>query len=409
MPGAPTAAISQLKRFLADADPERVTTAQAVALVGTFSAIERLASAGKLLFAARAAESSVWLDEGHAAPASWLAEKTKAPLGEAISTLETSRRLVELDDTADALRAGLLSQAQAREVARAAEKDPAAQGELLHVAEHGTFRQLRDKARQVLAAASSRQEEAARYRAIHDGRSLRHFTDAEGAFCLSARTTPDAGARLLAGIQAEADVLFEEARKAGVEDRPEAYRVDALVALVTGESRTATPTGVAEAETGADTEGRRRTDMVVRIDAEALQRGFAGAGETSEIAGVGPVPVATLKALLPDAWVKLLVLKGVDVLNVCHVGRNVTAHIESALQERDRCCVVPGCDVVHGLQAHHWPEDYVVSRTTNLAELARVCRRHHDMITYDGYVLRGGPGAWRFAMLEEHDTYFDTG
>lgn len=393
-------AIDTAHGVLAGADPQRVTTAAAACLVEQFAELERLGAAGRILFAARAAESTVWVDEGHASAATWLAEQTRGPVGEAISAIETSKRLGDLDATADALRAGKLSSAQVREVARAGQKDPGAERELLLLADEVNLKGLQSRAREVLARASSREDEAARYKAIRDARYLRTFTDHDGAFRVDAKLTPDAGARMLPSLQAEADAIFEEARKGGVHERPEAYRADALVALLSGEARTtAVRSGRGSSSNGNDKgkgTGRREPVIVGRIDMGALRRGFATGTETCEIAGVGPVPVATLKSLLPEAWVKLVVTNGVDVRNVCHVGRSVSAHVDTALEERDRHCVVPGCDVVHGLQKHHWVADFAVSKTSSLSELARVCRRHHDMITYDGYVLEGGPGAWTF-------------
>lgn len=388
-------AIGTTQRVLASAEPERVSTAEAAVLVEQFAELERLGAAGRILFAARAAQSTVWVDEGHASAATWLAEQTRGPLGEAISAIETSKRLGNLDETSGALRAGKLSSAQVREVARAAEKDPGAERELLGLAEEASLKGLQARAREVLAGAASKEDEAARYKAIADARYTRHFTDHDGAFRLEAKITPDAGARVLSSMQAEADAIFSEARAAGIHERPEAYLADALVALLSGEARTMhrSRSRRGDAKSGS---GRREPLVVGRIDMSALCRGFATGSETCEIAGVGPVPVATLRALLPEAWVKLVVTRGVDVVNVCHIGRAVSAHVDTALEERDRQCVVPGCDVVHGLQKHHWVTDFARSKTSRLSELARVCRRHHDMITYDGYVLDGGPGAWAF-------------
>ncbi|HVA02220.1 MAG TPA: hypothetical protein VMU64_00620, partial [Acidimicrobiales bacterium] len=67
------------------------------------------------------------------------------------------------------------------------------------------------------------------------------------------------------------------------------------------------------------------------------------------------------------------------------------------LEERDPVCVVPKCDVAHGLQNHHWDVDYVKCKTSNLAGLARVCAWHHGLITNEGWKLtdRGGSWEWR--------------
>ncbi len=56
------------------------------------------------------------------------------------------------------------------------------------------------------------------------------------------------------------------------------------------------------------------------IDYEALRRGYAEADETCEIAGVGPVPVATVRGMLADSFGAAIVTDGVDVYTVAHLG-----------------------------------------------------------------------------------------
>ena len=55
-------------------------------------------------------------------------------------------------------------------------------------------------------------------------------------------------------------------------------------------------------------------------------RGLAEAEETCDIAGVGPVSVATVEELLGDPFGAAIVTNGVDVFTVAHLGRSVTAH-----------------------------------------------------------------------------------
>lgn len=378
-------AIAKARDFLAEADPERVSCDEAAELVELFVELERVGAAGKLLFAARASRSGAVVDAGFVNPAFWLSAITKNSVGDAISALETSKALAELPETTEALKAGGLSSAQAREVSRAARKDPSAERGLLRSAREESLKELQDKARQVLAQSASREDEAARARAIYEKRAVRHYLDHEGAFRLDTRITPEAGARVLSAVQSEADAIFRQARERGVEEPPEAYLADALVALVTG--------------TGKSASGRgrpRRDTVVARIDIEALKRGHVKSGEMCEIAGVGPVPVAVIERLLPDAFVKVVLRDSVDVRSVCHVGRCLSAHEQTALEERDPVCVVPGCSVAKGLENHHYRQDFAASGITSLSELARVCARHHDLITYRGFVLEGGPGRWRF-------------
>ncbi len=389
----------EVARHLAAADPDRVTTAQAAELVELFAEIERLGAAGKVVYTTRAAESTVWRDEGHRSAASWMAEKTKTGMGDAIATLETAAALQSLPATSDALRRGDLSAPQVKVIAAAAAGHPGAEPELLAAAATHSLKGLKERCAQVRAAANSAAEELARYNAIRAARYVRHWADPDGAFRLDAKLTPDAGAKLLSALEGEADARFTEARKTGEQEPPAAYLADALVSLVAGE-----PTGPPHST------GVSRSTVCIRVDAAALRRGYAKKGETCAIPGVGPVPVAVATRHLSNSFVKILVIDGVDVLSVCHVGRSVPAHVQSALEERDPKCVVPGCDTAHGLENHHWDVPYAECGTSTLAGLARVCAWHHDLLTYDGYVLTGGAGRWEMrAPPGGRVVGFDTG
>ena len=375
----------EVARQLSGADPDRVTTADAAKLMELFAEIERLGAAGKVLFAGRAAQGIVWRDEGHRSAASWMAEKTGTALGEAVGMLETSEALQSLPETTDALRRGELSGAQVKVIAQGAVGQRGAERELLKSASNGSFKGLKERAAQLRAAAGSAQEESARYLAVRNARYVRHWVDPDGAFRLDAKLTPDAGAKLLSVLETEADARFALARKAQVHESAGAYRADALVALVTGEGL-ASGTGSA----------RPQVTLSIRVDGKALKRGHAKSGEICHIPGVGPVPVATVRSQLPEAYVKILVTDGHDVTTVVHQGRTVPARVQSALEERDPTCVVPGCGVAHGLQNHHWDIDYIDCKTTSLAGLARVCVWHHSLISYEKWELTGRPGAWEW-------------
>jgi len=376
----------EISRHLATAEPERVTAAQAAELVELFAEVERLSAAGRVLYARRAADSTVWRREGHRSAAAWMAAKTGTGLGEAVASMKTAEALESLPSISEALRRGDLSISQAREITTAAAVHPEAEGALLKAAaEHG-FRGLRDRCAQVRAASSSARQESERYRAIHASRYFRHYSESDGAFRLDARLTPDAGAKVVSAIEAEAKAVFEQARKSGNREGSSAYAADALVALVTD----------ASGRSGRGSGKRAGPGAVVhiRVDMSVLQRGHVRPGESCEIPGVGPVPVATATKALSDAFVKIFVTKGVDVQSVCHVGRSVPAHVQSALEERDPVCIVPDCEVAHSLENHHWGEPYVKCRTSTLGGLARMCAWHHDLVTYGGHELTGGPGKW---------------
>ena len=367
------------------ADPDALRSADAAEVLALFAEIERLGAAGRVLFSHRAAQSVRWREEGHSSAAHWMAATTGTGLGEAAAGLETSGALRNLPGTEEALREGRLSFSQARLVAQAASARPEAEGALLERAATDGLRGLREQAGAVLARVASARAEAERHRALHARRCLRTWRGPEGALHLRGELPPEAGATLLGALAPLERARFDEARRAGERLGPGQATADALVALAqAGPANNKTRTG---AKTTPAT-------VVLRVDAAARRRGHVSEDETCEIAGVGPVPVARVKALLPEAFVKVVVHEGCDVKSVVHVGRAVPAPVQSALEEGDRACVVPGCGRTLGLENHHWQQDYAVSRVTSVDSLARVCAFHHDRITYDGFLLTGGPGRW---------------
>ncbi|HLN41168.1 MAG TPA: DUF222 domain-containing protein [Acidimicrobiales bacterium] len=388
----PRRAVSDISAYLARLEPERITSAQATELFGLFAELTRLGSAGQVLLGPRVAQSDAWKGEGHRSAASWVAKKTGTGLGDAIATLETAERLRSLPRTTEALRNGTLSGPQVREIAAAAVSHPSAEDELLEAASTGTLKGLKDLSRRVLAAAGSTQAENARYEAVRKSRFFRHWSDSDGAFRGEFKLTPDAGAMMLASLDVRANELFDRARKSENHESPAAYAADALVDLVT------------RSPGGGNVKSGGSAVVHLRVDATALRRGYVEHGEVCEIAGVGPVPVSTARSLLPESFLKIVVVDGVDVLSVCHVGRAIPAHVRSAIEARDPICVVPGCDVAVGLEIDHWQTDFADGGPTALSNLARLCHFHHAMKTYRGFELGGGPGKWEWEPPEELDS-----
>ena len=307
-----------LREFVAGLDPEALSVDAAVGLVDAFVSMEKLVAAGKALAARRVAESDHWRGAGERSAAHWLARRSGTSIGSAMATLETAARLPELPAVDRAVRAGELSAAQANEIASAAGADPGAQAELVRVARRDGFTGLRDKCRRVKAAAAP--DEMARHRAIHASRSLRHWSDPDGAGRLEGRFTPDVLAELLVALEPFEAEAFREARAEGRRETFDAYRADALLALAR-----------ARRDGTGRSSGPRNTVHVV-IDRAALLRGKAEAGERCEVAGGGPVPVRVVRSMLDDAFVTAVVTDGVDVATVAHLGRRPTAHQRSALE-----------------------------------------------------------------------------
>ena len=185
------ATVATQRRILSTLEPGCFSGADALALLQVFSAIERVGVAGRTLLAKRVEESNVWRASGDRSAAHFLAHKTGTSVGRAQASLETAARLESLPATAAAFRTGALSETQAEAVAGAAALNPDEERRLLGRVGHDTAKQLRDECRRVRHAA---RDERARYEAIKAERTLRTWTDDEGAVCGAFRTTPDSGA-----------------------------------------------------------------------------------------------------------------------------------------------------------------------------------------------------------------------
>ncbi len=157
---------------------------------------------------------------------------------------------------------------------------------------------------------------------------------------------------------------------------------------------------------------RRRTaperppaTVICRVDLAALRRGSLVTGETCEIPGVGPVPLGVARELFGDSILKVVISDGVDPRTIVHCGRTIPSHLRTALQFRDRCCVVPGCGRTFGLEYDHIVE-FAKGGPTTMENLCRLCRPHHALKTRKGYRIKGGPGSWQWLApgVEERDT-----
>jgi hypothetical protein len=313
-----------LQDILRDLDPEVLEPVFATRLMERFSTIERLAAAGKALAARRVSSSGVWRSEGDRSPAHFIARATGTSVGHAVGVLETAHRLRELPETDKAVREGKLSEVQSMHIASAAAATPSAEAELLGAAEIDGLNGLRERCARVRAQAAP--DELSRYEAVRRRRRLRHWTDEEGAFRLDGLLTPDAGAVVLAALEPHREQIFRRARKAGLREPYEAYAADALVEM-------------AEQSRGQGLKGVRSGPgaMVhVRVDHSALVRGSCSSGEVCEIPGVGPIPVATARALSADSILSAIVTDGVDVKAVAHLGRTIPAHLRTALWPETR-------------------------------------------------------------------------
>ena len=131
---------------------------------------------------------------------------------------------------------------------------------------------------------------------------------------------------------------------------------------------------------------------LLRVDVAALTRGRVEGDEMCEIADVGPVPARVARGLLGDAIVKLVITRGVDVVNLTSLGRGPTAAQRIALLWATPGCTNSECDNTLAIQHDHrvlWADD----RVTELGNLDRLCPTPcHSRKTHDGWALVPGTG-----------------
>ncbi len=400
-----------LASFMATFAPDRFSVADAASLVGVFEEIVRFGTAGKTLAATRATSGNVHLLSGHRTPDEWLSAITGSTKGEAKSLLKVGEALASQPTVEDALRGGKLTSEQVKLVTDAVKVNPTSEDELVERAERESVHQLKDRCLRAKSEGRSPEDAVRHARALHAKRRCWTFTDSDGAFGLRALFSPEAGARLKADLELQTERFFHQARREGRMEDVGAYRADALQALVTGvgllpgDSSRKQPGARSEAADARGNTAAGQTDcrapeprahVSVRVNYESLIRGAVEGDEVCEIPGVGPVSVPWATELLGHALLDLFVTKGVDVLTVVHPRRSIPTPLLAAINERDQCCVVPGCGKRLGLEKDHWQVDYADGGVASYENLARLCQHHHDLRTYQHWVLSHDDGQWQF-------------
>ncbi len=374
--------VGELAVLSAELDADVLTGKQAQRVVCAGSDIERFGVMLKTLAMRRVDATDAWKHAGARSAQAWLANTTGTTMSDAYATVELAEQLEQLPVIADAARRGLLSPGKARMIADAASKDPGSETGLLDVARFGSVTRLQKEC----AAARQRGAGGDAMAQIHGRRSFRDWTDPEGAYRFEGTMTPDKGARFKSALEGFADQVFGDARRAGIRDRYEAYRADALVRMADAALATATRSADTDQQQPAVPRfTERRTQLVGIVDVAALERGYTVAGETCEIAGVGPVDLAGLRRVCGDAIVDIIVTDGVDVRTLAHAGRTVTRAQYAALLAEGYECNVAGCGNTRYLEIDHLGEGWAVNRLTCNGELAFKCTHCHDLKTYKGW------------------------
>jgi hypothetical protein len=439
--GAVRAAAEGLGAVMDRLDPAVVTVDDAMAMVGLLCRIERMAGTAKTLMAKRATDSPRLLrHKGFKDGVDYLARTLDISAGDAAATLGMANALEGLDATTAAAKTGRLSPRKVAAVAAAALADPAAEAEMVTLAQTAPVKVVQERSRQIRRRASTETDEQ-RAANARRRRSVSHWIDTDtGDGRGSWRLPPGAHAEVVAELNRRANRYFEHARRHGRRELPGAYMADALIELThpTTTPRlhpsTAPPpaTGCSSADPDADagdgeglppSRSRRNTKIHYRIDATAAQRGHTLPGERCEIAGIGPVPASEIHALTrSDAFKTVIVTdphdhtrihtiahlghqplnpdtltadlhtaidtRGVDVATLVHTGRHPTAAQTTAIEWLSGGhCQIHGCTSGTGRLEIDHIEPWAHTHRTELHQLALLCGHHHDLKTRHNWTI----------------------
>ncbi len=165
--------------------------------------------------ALRVEQTGAYEATGHTSSSEWFSEVTGDTLRNATRVLQAAGTLEAFPDVAEAVVNSSLSEAQAIELAEAAAAAPDRTAELVELAasQARNLRQLRDRCNRVKRESLSEEDLVSREERLHRERSARTYVDPEGAYCLRARLTAVAGARLEASLESRVEELFAEARQ----------------------------------------------------------------------------------------------------------------------------------------------------------------------------------------------------
>jgi hypothetical protein len=353
--------VAAVEPLLESFEPGTLDVAGAKEATDLFTRLERLAGVGKLAAARRVERAVTWKRDEHRSAAHWLASATGVSVGSAMRSLDTAKRLEELPETADAFRAGDLSEAQASEIAAAATLDPSAEGRLLARARDGSsFRGFRDECREAKLRAEDDRSCAQR---LHETREARTYSD--GHWCLEARLRPDEGARVNQVLENKTDEIFRAARAAGRTEPRAAYMADAIVAIFKGELP------------------EKPIELRLEGDYAALERGYVLPGERMELDGM-PIPVTIARSLLGDSKLVLLQRDGNEITRISSAKRGIPAPLRRWLDRAYPTCGVGGCPQTSRLQIDHIVpvEEHGPTCKENVWKL---CPHHHTLKTLYGW------------------------
>jgi hypothetical protein len=371
--------LSELRECVCDVatkfDATALDAGGATVALREWTQIAHAADAAMALAAARVAECDV--PDGEHDAANFIARQTGTTSAKAKERIKRGDDLLARPKTRNAATTGLLSPDQASAIADAAQTNPDAEDDLLDAAGRSSVGQLRDTCAKRKA---EREDREAIERRIHTNRHIRRWRDPDGAEHLHAVGTKRDMSIIDQALKQQVDQRFKQARRDGVREPLEAYAFDALVALADG-------------SVALEKKDPIRNLAILRLDLSALVRGHPEDGEVCEISGLGPVSMATARAMLGESVLKLVITNGVDVRNVTHLGRGPNTAQKIALLWEQAVCQREGCGRRLRLEDDHKHGcEYRRTKHTRVDETDALCDDDHNLKSLHGWALVEGTG-----------------
>src|SRR5262245_18873458 len=201
--------VEELRTELRELEPGVWEAAAAATFAEELARLHNVVGVARTRMTARAAEGGAHIERGFVEVSDWMATMSGSAAATAKTELASVKVAAECSETADALRNGEVSLAQADEVIRVAREVPGVERELLDAASEGSLGAVRDLARARRLASMDRD---ALYARQHRARSVRTWRDGLGMSCGSWALPPEVGVAFAERLRKEADRIWREAR-----------------------------------------------------------------------------------------------------------------------------------------------------------------------------------------------------
>ncbi|MCZ7528269.1 MAG: HNH endonuclease [Acidimicrobiia bacterium] len=375
---------ARAEELLAAVVPERLEGDAVLSVLGSFSRLRRVGSAGEVLAAGRVEELGLYRRAGQGSTAALIASRSGTSPARAGEVVETAKRLGTCPGTRQALVSGAVSVEQAHAITAAATVVPDAEAGLLALAGRETLRTLQERARDVRLEAEA--DRLGRYRRQHAARSLVHGRDDEGMVWGRFRLPRMWGRRWWAASStrptpSSAPPTGKDGGRGTIATSP--TRSSPSSPPGPGDpcwrgGRRGRPGGPVDGCVAAGAPGRRGGPRVVR--------GVAARGRRRRRAVHGPGgradPLERARELMDDAFLTGVLVEGSEVQKVRRFGRRVPAELRTALEVRgvlrdgDVVCAEPSCDRRLGLEWDH-ADPHAHGGPTSYDNIQALCREHH--------------------------------